>query len=331
MLALNKNELPFDLSQHLKQEIADLLVEQNWNRYPSIFNQELKTNIVRRYQIAPNCVFVGNGSCGLLQQLICLYKNRCSRLVFPVPSFIMYPLYGRMYELECIPWQVNQQMEYDYENYPGQDGSICVICHPNNPSGNLIDSKFLEKRIQQEPNSIFIIDEAYIEFSQQSLVHWVRQYENVIVMHTLSKALGLAGVRLGWALCHPKTAAFLSKNEIPYQLNYFSIIAGNYILQHHQQKIKPIIQQVIVEREALYKQLSTLFEGTAHQVFPSEANFLLVRIAIPDFLEQMQKQQIHIAPIKDFEYYFRITIGTKSENDYCVQAIEQILALTLNL
>lgn len=331
MILLNRNEAPFDLPKNLKQKIAETLINQEWNRYPSMFGTELKQNIAKHCNLPVEQVFIGTGSSGLIQVLISIYQNTCKRIVFPNPSFELFNLCGNIYELEKVPWNVNSQMQYDYNNFPGQDGTIYIMCHPNNPTGDLLDSDFLETQIKNEPNSIFIIDEAYIEFSGKSLSHLVNSYTNVIVVHTLSKAIGLAGIRLGWGICHKKTASFLAKNEVPYRLNHFNMTIGNYIFKNYNRHINPIVKQIVSERETLYNNLTFLFKGTANKVYPSEANYLLIQTDINHFIEDLEQRNIRIARVKNFPTHYRITIGTQEQNDCLVNEISKILGLIPDL
>lgn len=330
MILLNRNEAPFDLPKKLKEEISDILIKQEWNRYPSMFGTELKENIAKHCNLPVEQVFIGTGSSGLIQVLISIYQNRCKRIVFPNPSFELFNLCGNIYELEKVSWNVNSKMQYDYDNFPGKDGSIYIMCHPNNPTGDLLDPNFLEAQIKKEPNSVFIIDEAYIEFSGKTLSHLIHLYENVIVVHTLSKAIGLAGVRLGWGVCHKNTAKFLSQNEVPYRLNHFNMIIGNYIFKNYHKHVNPIVKQIVSERESLFKKLSFLFLDTTNKVYPSEANYLLIETDIEHFIEEMEARNIRLARVKNYPTHYRITVGTKEQNDCLVNEITQLMNIIMS-
>jgi len=328
MILLNKNEGPYDFSIDIKREIANQLIEQDWNRYPNMLGKELREHIAEHHNLEHDQIFIGNGSSDFIAHLITVYKKHCKRIVYPLPSFELFELCGHINDLECVPWKVNNNMQYDYENYPGKNGSIYIICNPNNPSGDLIQPNFIENQIKNEPNSLFIIDEAYIEFSGKTLIHLINTYKNVFVIRTLSKALGLAGVRLGYGVCHKETAKQLSNKTIPYRLNHFNNIVGKYVFLNYQNQIIPVINRIVENRNNLFKNLEKLFEGTENKVFPSEGNFILFKTNNENLFQQLSEKEIKLGKVKYYPNYYRITVGTKEENKLLLKELKKIISKT---
>jgi len=330
MILLNKNEGPYDFSLDLKKEIANQLINEDWNRYPNMLGKELRSHIAEHHNLKQHQVFIGNGSSDFISHLITVFKKHCKRIVYPIPSFELFELCGHINDLECIPWRVNKNMQYDYENYPGKDGSIYIICNPNNPSGDLIQPNFIEEQIKNEPNSLFIIDEAYIEFSDKSLINFINIYENVFIIRTLSKAIGLAGIRLGYGMCNEETARRLSDKIIPYRLNHFNNIVGKYVFMNYKNQISPVINKIVENRNTLYYNLEKLFEGTSHRVFPSEGNFILIETTNENLYDQLTKKEIILGKVKYYPNCFRVTVGTAEENNKFLKELKNIIKPLIN-
>lgn len=327
MLHLDRNEAPFDLEPEIKQKLADQLLEQSWNRYPPKYADQLSDLIAEKFDVAANQVLLGNGSSEIIQNLIAIFRQGKSRLVYPMPSYELFEICGNMMDMQHVPWHCTEDMQYDYANYPGEDGSIYVICNPNNPSGDLIQPEFIEKRLQQEPNSLFILDEAYIEFSAQSksLRPLVESYPNAVLVRTLSKAMGLAGVRFGYAIIHPDLADYLAAFKLPYRINHFSAVVANFALSHEDTHIGWRAQAINDAREHLFNSLDSLLAGTTGRVFPSVGNFLLIDAPEPDFIAAMAARGVALGRVKHYPHLARVTVGTESENHQFLSILQSYL------
>ena len=321
MIFLNRNEAPYDLPLEKKEKVAQLLIEQSWNRYPPMHCDPLKQALSRELSVEPERVLLGNGSAEVIQHLINLYRSQCNRLVFPLPSFEFFEQCGDMFDMEKVAWQNRPDMQYDYSNFPARNGSIYILCHPNNPSGDLLDIEFLMTYIENEPESLFIIDEAYIEFCSASLVALTDNHKNVVVTRTMSKAVGMAGVRLGYAICHPETANRLEEKQIPYRLNHFAMLMGLFIIEHCEQHVKDTVRSIISQRDSLFGALNKLFRGTSHKVHCSQGNFLLLYLDMEDPVATLMEHGICVGRVKHHPGYCRVSVGTAAENRMLIEVL----------
>lgn len=326
MILLNRNELAFDLPMPVKERILDTLLHKNWNHYPTAFASSIKTKIAATHGVDSSQVLIGNGSSEVIQHLIATHSKDCPRLVYPSPGFELFKLCGDIQRLENVPWTNNINMRYDYENFPGKDGSIYILCNPNNPSGDLLDREFIESRISVQPNSLFILDEAYVEFSNQTLIDLAAVYTNVVVVRTLSKAIGLAGVRFGYGICHPSAAQAFACKEIPYRMNHFTMEVAQYVFDNYGSHMRDIVEKTNARREQLFQQVSKLFQNTPNKIFPSHGNFLMMYLDNPSAYSIIERRGVRLAKVRSFPNYYRITVGQPHEHQQLMSALSAVLA-----
>lgn len=326
MILLNRNELAFDLPIPVKQHILDTLLHKNWNHYPTAFASSIKTKIAAYHGVATNQVLIGNGSSEVIQHLIATHSKECPRLVYPLPGFELFKLCGDIQRLEHIPWKNNHNMTYDYANFPGKDGSIYILCNPNNPSGDLLDREFIENQISAQPNSLFILDEAYVEFSNQTLIDLADVFPNVVVVRTLSKAIGLAGIRFGYGICHSSAAQAFASMEIPYRMNHFTMEVAHYVFDNYECHLRDIVEKTNARREELFAQVSKLFQGTRNKIFPSHGNFLMMHLVHPAAYAIIEDRGVRLARVTSFPHFYRVTVGQPHEHQQLISALSAVLA-----
>lgn len=304
MVFLDANENPFDSAI---------------NRYPDPQQTVLKTLISKQKNVATNQILLGNGSDEVLDLIFRAFcePNHDSILTLP-PTYGMYDVLANLNAIENIqvPLSKNFHLEVDriLENIKTHTKLIC-ICSPNNPSGNTVDCKGIEQLLN-DFNGLVIIDEAYIDFSDQtSWTERLNAYPNLIVTQTLSKAYGLAGIRLGICYASQEISAVLNKIKPPYNINTLTQEAAQKALQN-KDLVSDQITVILNERSRLIKAFETYpFIEKSH---PSEANFILIKVddANKRYNELISKgvvvrnrsTQLHC------ENCLRITVGTPSEN-----------------
>lgn len=304
MVFLDANENPFDSAI---------------NRYPDPQQTVLRTLISKQKNVATNQILLGNGSDEVLDLIFRAFcePNHDSILTLP-PTYGMYDVLANLNAIENIqvPLSKNFHLEVDriLENIKTHTKLIC-ICSPNNPSGNTVDCKAIEQLLN-DFNGLVIIDEAYIDFSDQtSWTERLNAYPNLIVTQTLSKAYGLAGIRLGICYASQEISAVLNKIKPPYNINTLTQEAAQKALQN-KDLVSDQITVILNERSRLIKAFETYpFIEKSH---PSEANFILIKVddANKRYNELISKgvvvrnrsTQLHC------ENCLRITVGTPSEN-----------------
>jgi histidinol-phosphate aminotransferase len=303
-----------------------------YNRYPDPMQWKVKEKISFIKKVPVEQIFLGNGSD---EPIDILYRCFCEPLVDEV--IIMPPTYG-MYEvsaninnvkIKSVPltpsFQIDlEQLESAIQPYT----KIIWICSPNNPTGNSLDRQSIEM-ILNNFDGLVVIDEAYINFSRQkSFVTDLNEYPNLVVMQTLSKAWGLAGLRMGMAFASNEIIAFMNKVKPPYNISEPVQELALKALEEIGQ-VNDMIKEIIALRTDLEQQLDK--SDLVLNRFPSDANFLLVKFkdptAVYNYLLQHEIVVRDRSKVQLCEGCLRITVGTKEENDILINALKSFKQL----
>jgi histidinol-phosphate aminotransferase len=327
---LETNESPYDLPLALKQELAQLWVESvESNRYPDGGHDRLKAAIasyvsesaVDRPAVLPSQISVGNGSDELLRSiLIATCVGGAGSILVAAPTFSMYGILAQTLGIPVVTVDrspVNFEMNLVAAQKAIEDLPIRVVfmVHPNSPTGNALTDAELEWLRSLPPDILVVIDEAYFEFSQQTVVIELAAHPNWIVLRTFSKAFRLAAHRVGYAVAHPQMIATLEQVRLPYNLPSISLAAAQLALQHRQ-FLLATIPETIEERDRLFQILTALPQL---QVWRSDANFIYARIVGVDnpdlsMAELVTQLKNMGTSIRHTGGGLRITIGTPAEN-----------------
>lgn len=301
---LDANENPYD---------------NGMNRYPDPLQKDLKAKISEWRNVPKENIFLGNGSdeiIGLLMQTFCSPKED-SVIILP-PTFGVYEVAASIGEVGIKKINLNKKFQPKVNailNATDSNDKIIFICSPNNPTGNSFDFEKIEKLISTF-DGIVVVDEAYIDFSKtDSCISLLEKNKNLIILQTFSKALGMAGARLGMAFASKEIIGFLNKVKMPYNINELTQKAALQALEQQEvftQQIKTILDQRIF----LEKELSKF--DFIEKIFPSDANFLLVKVNAPNELYHflVSRKIIVRNRSKQFgcEGCLRLTIGLEKEN-----------------
>ena len=304
MVFLDANENPFDSAL---------------NRYPDPQQTDLKTLISKQNNVAANQILLGNGSDEVLDLIFRAFcePNQDSIVTLP-PTYGMYDVLANLNTVENlqVPLSSDFQLEVDaiLATIKAQT-KLLFICSPNNPSGNTVDRIAIE-RLLNGFQGLVVIDEAYIDFTEKS--SWLQSlnaYPNLIVTQTLSKAYGLAGIRLGICYASEEIIAVLNKIKPPYNINTLTQDAALKALQN-KDIVSDQITTVLKERSRLIKAFKTY--DFIKKIHPSEANFILIKVddANKRYDELIKKGIVvrNRSSQLNCENCLRITVGTPSEN-----------------
>ncbi|MCL9804500.1 aminotransferase class I/II-fold pyridoxal phosphate-dependent enzyme [Flavobacterium amniphilum] len=329
MIFLDKNEFPSDFPKSIKEEVISELIISDWNRYPVAESQELIALIAQLNSVPTDSLILGNGSSGLIMRFLGELSKHYNRIVTPNPSFELFDICPKLFDLNHITWDFNNELDYDYAGFPRGKNSIYVFCTPNNPTGTLIDPIFVETEIANDPSSVFLIDEAYAEFANDSYAHLTQKYNNVIVLKTFSKALGAAAIRLGYAMCSDTIKNQLKKNDLPFKFSPFTIISAKVLLNNFEKVIQPRIERIIEAREKMFHTLNEmLLEGDV-KVYKSHGNFIPIRFYNEnlknEFIQRCTDSEVIIGKVRNSPNFFRITIGSEKENTKIIRIIEGLV------
>ena len=307
-----------------------------YNRYPDPYQQKLKEKLAFVKQIAANQIFIGNGSDECID---ILFRTFCEpgkdNIIICPPTYPMYEVSANINDIaiQKAPLLSDYQLNLAHiEQLVNAHTKIIWICSPNNPTGNSLDRIDIET-ILNHFEGIVVVDEAYINFSKQkSFVQSLIDYPNLVVLQTLSKAWGLAGLRLGMCFASPQVIGFMNKVKAPYNIN---IVTQELALQALDEvgQVNDMIKLLVDMRIALAEVIGSM--PHVIQVFPSDTNFILVKIPkARQLYEYLLSQGIIVrdrSALELCEDSLRITVGTEQENTLLVDAMYQWITNTFEL
>ncbi len=326
---LNQNENPFDFPPDLKEETFRRFRDRKWSRYPDFVPDSLRARLAEFVGWHKDGVLVGNGSNELLQAtLMVLVKGR-TRVAIPFPTFSVYRLIANVLGATVVGIPMNPDTSYNVEELISKSedagAAVLIINNPNNPTGSAIREKGIRQILERFSGHV-LLDEAYYEFCGHTGFGLLTEYPRLIITRTFSKAMGMAGLRVGYLLAHSDLVAQISKAKLPYNINQFSLTASEVALENIG-RFRPAIEAVLAERERLDKELRTL---PGVQVYPSEANFFLIETQVEPrvLFDDLYGQGILIRDVSSYPMLskcLRISIGTREENDRLLSALRASL------
>lgn len=299
------------------------------NRYPDPLQWELKQKISAYKGVAPERIFLGNGSD---EAIDLIFRTFCTPGVDSVvaiqPSYGMYEVCADINNVHYIKFMLKAGYQFDgtaFAENCRDIAKVAFLCSPNNPTGNLLPLAEIRK-VLDSFRGIVVVDEAYIDFAPEgsSVVSLLDEYPRLIVLNTFSKAWASAGIRLGMALAHPEVIALFNKVKYPYNVNILTQRAAMERLDH-MDEIRAWVDEALSERTRMMQAVAAL--PICKQVYPSDANFFLARVTdacrIYDALVEQGIIVRNRHRIMMCENCLRITIGTPAENDELLAALKQ--------
>ena len=301
-----------------------------YNRYPDAYQKEVKKVLGRIKAVAPQNIFLGNGSDECIDLLYrCFCNPGKDNIIICPPTYGMYEVSANINDVEVRKAPLLEDFQLDLihlETLVDENTKIIWICSPNNPTGNSLNREDIEM-VLNNFNGLVVVDEAYINFSRQkSFLQELADYPNLVILQTLSKAWGLAGLRLGMAFASEAIISVLNKVKPPYNVN---VATQQLVLNalNDTAWVNDSIKHLVDMRNALAEVLDNV--PTVEKVFPSDANFLLIKIAdarnVYEFL--LSKGIVVRDRSKELncENCLRITIGTEKENTNMIDALKEWL------
>lgn len=322
---LNTNESPYPPSPRVLAAIRDELGEDGTSLrlYPDPNAEQLKQTLARVYQVAAEQVFVGNGSDEVLAHVFMGLLKHERPILFPDITYSFYPVYCGLYGVRYENVPLGEHFEVRAEDYLRDNGGI-IIANPNAPTGRLLGLDAIERIVAGNPDSVVVIDEAYVDFGGESAIGLVARHANLLVVHTMSKSRSLAGLRVGYAIGQAALIEGLEriKNSFnSYPLDRLAQVGARAALEDRAW-FDACRRKVMDSRDALVGRL----EGLGFEVLPSAANFVFARHPRHDGERLAAALRARNILVRHFrlpriDQFLRITIGTE----------EQCLALAENL
>ena len=299
------------------------------NRYPDPLQWELKQKISAYKGVAPERIFLGNGSD---EAIDLIFRTFCTPGVDSVvaiqPSYGMYEVCADINNVHYIKFMLKAGYQFDgtaFAESCRDIAKVAFLCSPNNPTGNLLPLAEIRK-VLDSFRGIVVVDEAYIDFAPEgsSVISLLEEYPRLIVLNTFSKAWASAGIRLGMALAHPEIIGLFNKVKYPYNVNILTQRAAMERLDH-MDEIRAWAEEALSERARMMEAVAAL--PITEKVYPSDANFFLVKVndacGIYDALVDQGIIVRNRHRITMCENCLRITIGTPAENDELLAALKQ--------
>ena len=326
---------PYSSARNEFQGNASVFLDANenpWNepinRYPDPLQRQVKARLSQLKGVEPRSIFLGNGSDEAIDLVIRAFcEPKADNIVTITPSYGMYEVAAETNDVECRKVALDERFDLDVAAlWAAVDAHTKVIylCSPNNPSGNSLNREAIYQLLRGF-EGLVVVDEAYIDFSAQpSFLAELSQYPNLIVLQTFSKAWGAAAIRLGMAFAAPAIIEVLNKIKYPYNIN---LLVQNKALElmENEAEMRQEIKAILAERVRMAKLLSEAPFG--FEVFPSDANFLLVRVGDADRLYKALVDRGIIVRNRNrvlkCQGCLRITIGLPAENDLLLHALSE--------
>ena len=325
---LNTNENPYGPSTEVIKAISEA-ADDRLRLYPPPEAEQLKSKIAEHFHLQASQVFVGNGSDEVLAHVFNGLLNHPNKgpLLFPDISYSFYPVFCQLYGISYEKISLADDFSIDTNQYQRANSGI-IFPNPNAPTGLLLGIDTIESLLKKNTDTVVVVDEAYIDFGGKTAAALVDQYENLLVVQTMSKSRSLAGMRVGYAMGSEHLIEGLNriKNSFnSYPLGHLQIAAAIAAF-NDSQYFENTTQKIISERENVVEQL----ENLGFEVLPSKANFVLAHH--PENAADMLANSLRDKGIivryfakPRIDQYLRITIGTESQNKLLIDSLRQIL------
>nr|Q47AL9.1 RecName: Full=Histidinol-phosphate aminotransferase 2; AltName: Full=Imidazole acetol-phosphate transaminase 2 [Dechloromonas aromatica RCB] len=329
LIKLNTNENPFPPSPRVVAAIQAELGDDaaRLRLYPDPNADLLKAAVARRHTVSAQQVFVGNGSDEVLAHIFMALLKHDQPIIFPDITYSFYPVYCGLYGVEYQTLPLADDFSINPADYCDRPNGGIIFPNPNAPTGRLLPLDAIEQMLKANPDSVVVVDEAYVDFGGETAISLVDRYDNLLVVHTLSKSRSLAGMRVGFAVGHAALIEALErvKNSFnSYPLDRLAIVAAVAAMED-EAYFAQCCHAVMATRNTLTAELTEL----GFEVLPSTANFIFTRHPQRDAAElakALRERNIIVRHFKlpRIDQFLRITVGTDGECKALTDALRQI-------
>jgi histidinol-phosphate aminotransferase len=326
MVKLDAMENPYPLPDVLRRELAEVLSRVALNRYPEPNPHALRELIKRKMRVPAGMeLLLGNGSDDLIQVLTLALARPGAALMYPSPTFVMYSMNATFSRMRAVAVPLREDFSFDADAFIArmreEQPALVFLAYPNNPTGVLYPQADVLRVVEAAPGLV-VLDEAYHVFAGKSFMDHLPRFRNLLVLRTVSK-LGLAGIRLGYLAGRPEWIDQLNKVRQVYNVNVLTQAAASFALEHLD-ALEAQAALIRAERAKLGPALAA-FKGVT--VFPSEANFFLLRVPDADrSYEALRRQGVLVRNLHPgLTNCLRITVGTPDENRILLNALKEAL------
>lgn len=330
-IKLDANESPFNIPMAARKKLAEFIIDDpQLNLYPDTDSVQLREAIGEHWGVDKEGIIIGTGSDQLIQIIANVFIEKGDKVLYPIPSFGMYKDSCIIAGGKAVNYLLDMENNFSYsadqiiEAYETEQPKIIYICSPNNPTGNLMPQDEILKVIKACTKSIIVVDEAYAEFSDTSVIPYVEEYKNLLVLRTFSKAYGLAGIRCGYSISSVYLANAVNLVRPPYNISSLSQLAATLVLSEKEEIIRNI-RYLVEERERVSSKLTGI-DGI--YVYSSAANFILIKVQnCKDVYSKLCEKGIFVRAFSSSPLLadcLRITIGTHEQNSRLLDELNTI-------
>lgn len=327
-IRLDANESYLPLPESVKQQLLQELENLAFNRYPDPNCTELCKAFASYYSICPDLVTAGNGSDELISLLMTAFLMKGEKVITVHPDFSMYEFYASISEAQCVALPKKEDLTIDVDQLISscitEGARMIVFSNPCNPTSLGLCAEEVRRLVHCVGNTLVVLDEAYMDFWDQSLLQEVEQYDNLIILRTSSKARGGAAIRLGFAVANSTITRALRAVKSPYNVNSFTQAAG-IALFRHQTELSEAKDSILRSRDALFQMFMEIADRYPDelQIYPTCTNFLFIKAShakkIFDFLLDSG------IAIRYMGEYLRVTAGSEAENREVARLVQEFL------
>ncbi len=328
VVKLASNENPFGPSPRAVNAIKEWADEAS--TYPDSGADVLRRELAKHLGLKPENIIVGNGSDEVMELALKAFLNPGEEVIVPFPTFSMYESFTRLYSGRVVRQPLGEAFEYDIQGMVeriSRRTKIVFLCSPNNPTGSVVSREELRKILAERV--LVVLDEAYVEFAEESLVSMTKEYENLLVLRTFSKAYGLAGIRVGYGVGDVKVIDYLFRVKPPFNVNLIAQHAAVEALGDTEH-LEQTVARTIAGRGYLIRELSTLPGVT---VYPSQGNFVLLELmgdaSAMGLVEEMMREGVIVRSCEGFgmdDRYIRVSVGREEENQIFLEVLKEKLS-----
>jgi histidinol-phosphate aminotransferase len=328
MVKLDAMENPYSLPEETRRQLAEVLARVDLNRYPDPAAPKLRELIRRKMRVPAGMeVLLGNGSDDLIQIVTLALARPGAVMMYPGPTFVMYAMNATFFGMRAVQAGLRDDFSLDLNDFlkamREHQPALVYIAYPNNPTGVLYAEPDVLQVIKAS-EGLVVLDEAYHVFAQKTFMPRLAEFPNLVVMRTVSK-LGLAGIRLGYLAGRPEWLEQFNKVRQVYNVNVLTQAAAAFMLERLD-VLEEQAARIRAERDNLGKALAGLKGVT---VFPSQANFFLVRVPDADrAFEGLKRQGVLVRNLNSpaLKNCLRLTVGTPDENRILLNALREALS-----
>ncbi len=331
---VDQNESPFDLPADIKAAILARFAAEPWNRYPDDRPHALTAALTEHLGVAEGAVLVGRGSNDLVHSLGLCFLDAGTPVVIPAPTFALFASVARMHEARVVTVAPEADFSHSADAIlaAAQDSgaALTIVVTPNNPTGQTISYEDLERLASGVPG-VLLVDEAYHEFvTGRPATDLLADHDNVLVMRTFSKAIGLAGIRVGYLIGHPGLIAEMEKARLPFLVDRLAEAVAIEAL-NQPDLLASHVATLTDERDRLFAEVSAM---PGVEAVPSAANFFLFRTPVENLRARLAARGVlvrdmsvypELAPRDGWPGWTRVSVGSPAENRAFADALAAVL------